>query len=414
MIYIPLFFTPLSLILLFVAFALAVWVLAAGWNGARATAHAPLPLTPESLSDSYFSIADGIVGEPAGITDRPRLSVVVFVTDRGNKFDNIIREFSAQRTTFRYEIIVVCNASARETASIAERYADMTGVRFTFIPPESQNLSRRKLAFTVGIKAAEGEAVLLTGSNAVPSSHGWFQLMGEPILGNSETNLVIGTSRFDFSSMKGVDRRYRSFLWVTDKCQSLASALAGRPYRGDWENMALRRSFFFDRKGFAHTIHIETGDDDLFIYHSDCGDSTVAVLAPAAMPEAEWGEWTSRIWKEQRIAYDFTRRWLPSRPFMMKGSVSLCNWLMLFAVIASSLAPLLAPVFSWLPAIVAVLMWISFQIIQIIFYRRAATRLMQPRLWISVPLFTLWRPIGNFIFRNRNREAIHRNFIWRR
>lgn len=414
MIYLPLFFTPLSLILLFVGLALAIWVLAAGWNAARATAHAPLHLTPDSLSDSYFSIADGIVGEETAISDTPRLSVVVFVTDRGNSLDDMIREFTAQRTTFRYEIIVICNASARETAQIAERFENLKGVRFTFIPPESRNLSRRKLAFTVGIKAAEGEAVLLTGSNVVPSSAGWFQLMGEPILENGDTNLVIGTSRFDFSAMKGMVKWYRSFLWVTDKCQSLASSLAGNAYRGDWENMAIRRSFFFENKGYAHTIHIETGDDDLFICQSNCGDSVATVLAPAAMPEAEWGEWTARIWKEQRIAYDFTRRWLPKKPFLIKGSVSLCNWLLLIVLVAASLAPLFAPAFSWLTAMVAALMWISFQIIQIIFYRRAAARLMQPRLWLSVPLFTLWRPVGNFIFRHRNREAIHRNFTWQR
>lgn len=410
----PLFFTSLSLILIFIALLLAAWILIVGWNSARLTARAPLPLTPESLSDNYFSLANGVLGQPENIGEKAKLSVVVYVTDHGDSLHKMISQFTAQRTSFRYEMIVVCNASARETAAVAEQYSGIKGLRFSFIPPEAQNLSRRKLAFTVGIKAAEADVVLLTGSNVEPSSAGWFQLMAEPLLTNTELEMVIGTSRFDFSSMKGLSRRYRSFLWVTYKCSSLGASLNHEPYRGDWENIAMRRQFFFNAKGYAGTVHIETGDDDLFICESGVGSAIETVLAPAAMPEAVWGEWASRIWNVQRSAYTFTSRWLPRKPFLIMGATSLCNWLLLLALIASAMAPLLEPVFTWLPAIVAFFMWVCFEALQILFYRAAAGRLMQPRLMFLLPLFMLWRPIGNFIYRLTHRDAIHRNYTWQR
>lgn len=408
----PLFFTPLSIVLLSVAFLLAVWVLVAGWNAARMVARAPLPLTHDSLSDSYFSIAQGEVGAPAAIADEPALSVVVYVTDSGESLRRMVELFTTQRTTFRYEIIAVCNASAKETAAFAKQFEDVKGLRFTFIPPETRNLSRRKLAFTVGIKAARGEVVLLTGSNLVPSSVGWFQLMAEPLLASGELKMVIGTSVFNFSSMKGLLGRYRSFLWVMDKCSSLAAALRHVPYRGDWENMALRRSFFFDAKGFASTVHIETGDDDLFIINSEVGSAVQAVVAPAAMPRADWGEWSDRIWNVQRAAYAFTASFLPRKPFLINGGVSLCNWLVLLCLAAAAVAPLLAPVFSWLPAGVAFLMYVAFLSLQICFYKGAALRLMQPSLLLTMPLCLLWRPFGNLIYRFSHRETMRRNYTW--
>ncbi len=416
-----------SIILLLVALAAAAWALICGWSAARAVAHAPLPLTPENLEDCYFSLET----DNAETTADPKLSVVVYVSDPTTGLEEHIRRLMAQRTLWPYELIIVCNASARETAAMSERMSALKGVRFTFVPPEALNLSRRKLAFTVGIKAARGEAVLLTAPEMAPSSEGWFQLMGNPILENPYTDLVIGSTRFDFSVMGHFKGLYRGFLWVTDKCQSLAGALASKPYRGDWGNLAMRRSFFFDSKGYGSTLNIETGDDDVFISRMADGDRTEVVLAPAAMPLADWGEWTDRIWTEQRVAYDFTSRLIPNRPFLIKGATSFCNWIVLLCCLTvpacSALSLLLreSPLFEtgffpspteaflfWLPSIIAGLLLICFGIIQIILYGKAARRLMAPNAGLLLPLFMLWRPFGNLLFRQRHSEALKRNYTW--
>lgn len=402
-------------LLLGIGFLFALAGLCIGWASGRRMADAPLPLTPASLEDNYFSLE---LDDPESEVT-PYLSVIVYAFDRSDSIGPLVEALSTQRTEFPYEIIFVCNATARETAAIAERFANRPGIRFTFIPPESHNLSRRKLAFTVGIKAAGGEVVLLTGSNMGIPSAGWFQLMAAPFRKSEETGLVLGTTRFSFAGMSGILRRYRQYLFVMGKCQSLGSALAGNPYRGDWGNMAMRRSLFFDRKGFASTINIETGDDDLFVYQASQEMATEVVLSPAAMPESRWGDGVARIWNEQRTAYDFTRRWLPRKPFLKQGLLSVSQWgVMLFAVAAGILPflfvgnPLLSLPFAWIGAAAGGVLWVGFELIQIVFYRHAASRLAMPRLFLTYPLFALWRPIGNMIFRMTHREAARHNYTW--
>lgn len=386
------------------------------WRPGRKVASAPLPLTPEGLEDNFFSLADA----PPDESETPYLSVVVYAFDRSDTLDTLIRSLTAQRTLFPYEVIMVCNASSRETAALAERFADIPGLRFTFIPPEAHNLSRRKLSFTVGIKAARGTVVLLTGSNMEPSSAGWFQLMAQPFREDPGLGIALGATRFSFTHTYGLVRRYRQFLFVGGICQGLGAALEGKPYRGDWGNLAMRRSLFFDLKGYASTINIETGDDDLFVYQAaESGASAQVVLAPGAIPESHWGESAPRIWKDRRIAYDFTRRWLPNRPFMRAGLLSAMQWTVLLASVAGALLPLvfgdcpqLALPLPWMGVALGGVLWVGFESLQIGFYRRAAQRLGMPRLLFTYPLFSLWRPLGNLLFMLTHRDSSRRNYTW--
>ncbi len=416
----PLYLTTLAIIFLAVALTGAAWALLGGWSAARDTADAPLPLSPEELDHTWFSIAGGwhfpadVAAEPPK-DSKPFLSVVIYAINHGDELVEAVNRMAEQRCEFEYEIIVVCNASAAETASLGDSLSHLHGVHLTFVPPESHNLSRRKLAFTMGIKASRGEAVLLTASNAEPPSAGWFQLMGSPFLHTPATTVAMGLTRLDFDHIHGASRWYQQFLWVMARCRCVAEALADRPFRGDWMNLAVRRSAFFNHKGYASTINIETGDDDIFLTEVATAGGTSVVLSPMAMPVAKWEEVASRVWKDQREAYVFTSRWLPRAPFLKEGALSCCQWIVLTACIAAGLAPLCSGLpYSWLSAIVAFLLWVGFELLQIRIYRKAAMRLMAVRLWWAVPVFMLWRPIGNLLFRLNHLSSARKNYTWQR
>lgn len=396
----------------------AILGLGIGWKAGRQMSRMPDPEIPD-LPEEDVSSTDTEVMEEGTKNGKPYLSAIVYAFDRSDRLGFIVEALASQRAEFPYEVIFVCNATARETAEIAEIYSGMPGVRFTFVPPESHNLSRRKLAFTVGIKAAMGEVVLLTGANMDVPSAEWFRLMARPFMESEDTGMVLGSVRFPFKGMHGLARLYRQYLFVMGKSQSLGSAIEGKPYRGDWGNLAFRKELFFKCKGFASTISIETGDDDVFVCEASRDVRTAVVLNPAAMPESRWGDSASRIWKEQRIAYGFTRRWLPQGPFLRQGFLSLSQWIVLAAAAASAVLPWLGPdcrflslPSPWVGTVAGGLLWIAFEGIQIFNYRRAAARLSMPKGGAAYPLFALWRPIGNMVFRILNRSSAHRNFTW--
>lgn len=467
----------LPLILLAVALLAAAWALLVGWHAARQTADAPLPLPPSSLDRRWFSLRNGwdSVDSPEDALDGtspqeaaeafaemtramesgqegapetlisagadgerpPFLSVIVYAFDRRDSLNELVDSFSMQKTDFEYELIVVCNASAEETAAMAERLGPRRGVHVTFIPPGSHNLSRRKLAFTVGLKRASGEVALLTASNVAPPSSVWFQLMAQPFrnpdttpameagaeAGENGTVLSLGAVDFDARNMPG-HSRYRLFLTATRSMRAFGAALSGRPFRGEWLNLALRRECFFKLKGYASSIHLQTGDDDLFVSEISSLGGTAAVLSPQAMPTAEWGRLSMRYFTEQREGYLLTRRWLRRGPFLTEGSLSVCQWLTLGCCLGAALVPLAGadPLwfrgfgggFPWLPAALAGLLWVLFEALQMLAYSRGCRRLMLPASTAALPLFLLWRPFGNLIFRLNHRSAQFRNFTWQR
>ncbi len=67
-------------------------------------------------------------------------------------------------------------------------------VYVTYIPRSSRYVSRKKLAITLGVKAAATEWVVLTESYCRPASNQWLRLMAQHC--NQENHLVVGYGNY--------------------------------------------------------------------------------------------------------------------------------------------------------------------------------------------------------------------------
>ena len=306
------------------------------------------------------------------------------------------------------QVVVVTRATASHTEMLAGRFADMPGVYVTFIPPGSHNLSERKLAITIGMKAARGEVVLTTASNIRPQSDKWLRRMMAPFA-NPRTELVLGFSRMDFNELSGPWRWYRQFDAMLTASQWIGYARAGKPYRGDAFNLAFRRDTFFAHKGYASNIYLHYGDDDLFV-HEIADASNTRIVIDDAIVTTFWGHVADRVWDTRKSRYMFTARWLPRAPFARYGAMSLMNWTALAAATATAIvgAPLL-----W-PAIGAPLIWLALQAAFIADYRNLASKLLAVRLWWAIPPFLLAHPFVTLFFRIKNRSVRKSNYTWQR
>lgn len=352
-------------------------------------------------------------------TAAPLVSVIVYAF---TKEEELVRylEKAMDQDYPNYEVILVNEGSAEPTAALSERLLARwpKGLYVTFIPHESQNLSRRKLAQTIGFKAAKGDVVITTMSNCVIPSRGWVSAMMAPFLDSSEVDVVLGYTHVDFSELRGAARWYRGMDATLTACQWIGSAEQGRPYRGDGANLAFHRRLFFDTKGYSRTIHLMNGDDDIFLHQIMHPGNTRTAISPSSILTTCWEESAGRVLSDLKERYAFTSRYLPRWPFVRAAIGSAAQWVLLLAVVAAyllSFLPMGAACDSAAALTAAaaggtllLVTWVA----QISIYRRAARRLESVCLWWALPWFLLWLPLGNMFFRWRTRRHARKNYTF--
>ena len=341
----------------------------------------------------------------------PSATVVLFSKVDDERLADTLRQIYAQDYP-RFSVVVVCDTTFEHKEDIAERFrTEFPGIHVTFIPSESHNLSRRKLANTIGVKAADGEVLVTTVANIEIPSERWLFGMLAPFA-DGEVEVALGCSRLDYSEMRSLWRWYREFDDTLAAARWAGEALSGNPYRGDGYNLAFRRDTFFKNKGYAKTINLHYGDDDLFVNEISDGRNTRVVLSPDTILRTEWGDSSSRVWSLDKDRYDFTSRGLPRGPFIKSGMVSAAQWLVtLLSAVAVAVGIICGDMAA---AVVGVVPWLALVAVDIATYRRIAARFGALRLWWAVWPFMMARPVVNFFFRMRHRRNSVKNYTWQR
>lgn len=330
------------------------------------------------------------------------------------------------QTYDNYNVVLVCDASAQATQEIEETYQSLyPNLYVTYIPPGSHNLSRRKLAATVGIKAAKGEYVLTTLCNAIIPSDQWLSRMMHHINEGKGKQIVLGYSHQDFHELRGSKRLYRQFLTVMSASTWLGYAIAGKPFRGDNNNLLFRRDMFFAEKGYSSSTYLTNGDDDIFLSRIADGGNTAVELSAESILTTKWQSSADSVWRDRKEGYDFTSHYLRRTPFLLQGLLSTFQWLALictglafciglFAFQGNNYTMTSDVIYTVLiPVMIAIIFFIEMLLSETIIYRSTAQALQATRLWWSLPLFMLWRPLGNFLFRLRHRSSRSHNFTYR-
>lgn len=340
----------------------------------------------------------------------PLASVIIYSSQPEEELLNSIDNLLMQDYP-NFELVVVYDATAETTRNFEPMLEERkTRVRLTFIPPGSRNLSRLKLALTLGMKAAAGEVAVLTSTNAEIPSTRWLSEIMENIIGEKQADIVLGYSHLDYTEIRGITKWYKQFDSVISGAQWIGAALAGKPFRGDRHNLAFRRNLFFLNKGYASSMFLQNGDDDVFVNEICRGNKTAVQLTPSTILTMQWGEAANRVAVDLKERHLFTRKWLPAGPFLRSGLMSACQWICPAAATAAAIIGF--P--SLIPLLLAVTAMILFWLCEISIYRKAAENLQATRLWWAVPLFMLIRPIANTVFRMVVHSRKQKNYTWQR
>lgn len=111
-------------------------------------------------------------------TDKqPGVSVIVYAKNDAEHLEVFLPSILSQNYP-DFDVIVVNDGSTDETRDVVTRLeSEYDNLYQTYIPDEARSLSRKKLALTVGIKAAKHDIVMLTNANCAPEGSDWLTYM---------------------------------------------------------------------------------------------------------------------------------------------------------------------------------------------------------------------------------------------
>ncbi|MFT3737886.1 MAG: glycosyltransferase [Breznakibacter sp.] len=328
----------------------------------------------------------------------PNLPPVSVVVCAKNEADNLVQYLPllVSQDYPLYEIIVVNDSSTDNTEMVLATFkTKYSNLYYTSIPKDNRFLHSKKLAVTIGIKAAKHEHILFTDADCCPVSKTWIREMVQGF-GTGEKELVIGYSPYGYR--KGMLNRLIRYDSFWNGVQYLGYAIGGNAYMAVGRNMAYLKSLYNKIGGFNKHIYIESGDDDLFVQQAATKSNTSVVFQPSAQMRTSarntYAEWIAQKSRHLTTAplYKFSHKaGLAIEPFSR-----LLFW-------GTAIYALAFQRFWAVAAAMFLLRWI----VQFFVLKKAAKKLGENKIYLAMFLYDLVHPfilgyiyIGN-LFRTK-------------
>jgi len=232
------------------------------------------------------------------------VSVIICAKNEASNLDNFLPSILTQDYP-DYEVIVVNDCSTDDTDEVIGKYIKQyPHLRTTTINEDKKFSHGKKLALTIGVKAAKNEQLVFTDADCQPVSKLWLSRIQRNF--TSEKSIVLGYGGY-FPRLSLLNNYIRYDTLVV-ALQYFTYKLAGFPYMGVGRNLAYRKSLFFDKKGFASHYHLLSGDDDLFVNENATRSNTSIEISNESHTRSVPAR-TLREWIKQKKRHLVTGRY---------------------------------------------------------------------------------------------------------
>lgn len=330
----------------------------------------------------------------------PPLSVVVYCRDNAEGLSRLLPQILGQDYPSPFEVIIVNDGSSESVKDVFNYLSQThTNLYQTFIPLEANNISPKKLAVTLGVKAARHDYVVFTNADAVINSTRWLHRFGEEFATGKEVVFGNSVPTAECATMLGATSRLDI---LSDRIETFSPAISGKAYRCTTYNMGYRKSLFFDDKGFSRNLNLNYGDDDIFIRLLSSKENTSVILDDDSTVECDYVNPRKyhSLTKQRHI---YTDRLTPAfgRNMMRAGTASVWIWLL------STVATIWFAVPNVFPIAAATLVAIPFWWTTIASWSKASKVLKIRVSLATLPFLLFARPFYNLHYRiktHRNRR----------
>lgn len=288
------------------------------------------------ISDTFFrKIKEE---KPTAERNEP-VSVVIIADDNACELERNLNIFLSQDYPAGYEVIVVISKDEDGTKDVLKTFQSYKNLYVTFVPDTSRYMSVRKLAITLGVKAAKNELILLTDADCVPNTEQWICRMASCC--NNGIGLVIGRSGYDeqASDYQQFDRLYREYTFMYEANNDRAYAMAGK-------NLLFKKRLFMKGQGFLGNLKYLRGEY-AFLVNKYAAESPATINLSSEGMLIEKAP-SQKEWHNENIFYAETRKHLDRN--MRHRLIFNMNMLFLYAALFVSISSVICSIIAarWL------------------------------------------------------------------
>nr|WP_321522188.1 glycosyltransferase [uncultured Macellibacteroides sp.] len=330
----------------------------------------------------------------------PPVSVIVYAKNESENLKRNLPSLLSQNYP-DYEVIVINDGSTDESDEVLKILEnDNKHLYHTYIPENVKYLSRKKLALTVGIKAAKHDILLFTEANCFPQSENWVASMAGKF--SEGVDLVIGFCAYE--DKRGFFHKLAAYDNLMIGIQYIASALIRHPFMGYGRNLAYRRQLFFDHKGYYKSLNLHAGDDDLFVNEAATPQNTRVVFSPDSITRMIAID-QFKVWKEMKVSRAATQKFYHGFSLTFYRIESVSRILFLGTAIIGICWSFIG---NPLVAAVAGITWLTRLGVQLSVLHRLSAMLSQKPVTLWIPILEIIQPICSLyvrfyrIFRGKN------------
>ncbi len=226
----------------------------------------------------------------------PPVSIVVCARNEAENLKRLVPALMAQRYPVK-QVVIVDDASEDDTEYVlSQLHSEFSDLYYTTIPRDGSFHHSKKLAVTVGIKAAKYEHILFSDADCMPTSSEWAMKMMQGYTSKEGTHLVVGYGKY--AKAPGLLNLFIRFETFFNAVQYMGFAKAMRPFMGVGRNMSYTKSLYEKSSKFRKNWKIQSGDDDLFISEVGTRKNTAICFEPDGQTVSEakktWKDWSAQ------------------------------------------------------------------------------------------------------------------------
>lgn len=238
----------------------------------------------------------------------PPLSVILTPHDEPEALERNLPAIMAQKYPAGFQIIIVVEEGEGATEDVLKRFRQQLdkdpgdcSLYITYIPQSSRYVSRKKLAMTLGVKAAKTEWLVMTEPTSKPASDIWLQTMAENC--TDSTQLVVGYGGYEdeASAFKRFERLNEAYYLMRETAR-------GNAYAALAPNIMIRKSMFMKQDGFLGNLNLIHGEYDFLVNKYSKKGKVALETRGAAWILDDAPEHS--VWMADHIFYRETRKWL--------------------------------------------------------------------------------------------------------
>lgn len=283
-----------------------------------------------------------------------------------------------------YEIIVVDNGSVDDTEDVLIRLKNIyPQLRSTHIPIDEKFKHNKKLAITIGVKAAKYDQIIHLNPNSFPNSKTW--LSNTVVI--AQGKLYNAYSNFEYQ--KGFFYNFIRYDIIKQTIKIAAFTSINKLYAGNSFNMSFLKSDFLENKGYAGNAHFEAGYDHILSMNlAKKSDYTFSTNPDSKITIEAKNHYN--IWKTINKYYFKSRKYVPYRRKLLLDLEPIAHFLFVILLIPALIKTQLY--FSLLAICIAKIF------IKGYCFKISTRHLREENLFLSSYVYVLLRPLYKLLF----------------